>query len=59
MTVVKQWQKLLREAVESLPLEIFRTQVDLVLSTPSADPAVGKGLNPTISQRYLPASITL
>lgn len=57
--VVKQWQKLLGEAVESLPLEIFRTQLALVLSTASADPAVGKGLNPTISQRYFPASIIL
>ena len=45
MTVVKQWQKLPREAAESLPLEIFKTQLDLVLSTALADPAVSKGLD--------------
>lgn len=28
-----------------LPLEIFRTQLDLVLSAALADPAVGKSLN--------------
>lgn len=42
--VVQQWQKLLREDVEPLPLEIFRTQLDLVLSTILADPAVCKSL---------------
>lgn len=43
--VVKQWQKVLRQAVEHPPLEILRTQLDLVQSTASADPAAGKGQN--------------
>lgn len=45
VTVVKQWQKLPREAAEALPLEIFKTQLDLILSTAPADPAVSKGLD--------------
>lgn len=43
--VVKQRQKLLRVAGEPPPLEIFRAQLDMVLSTALADPVEDKGLN--------------
>lgn len=50
MKVAKQEQKLPSEAAESLSLEIFKTQLDLVLSTALADPAVSKGLDPFLPQ---------
>jgi len=42
--VVRQWRRLLREVVESLFMEILKTQLDVVLEPALAEPPLSRGL---------------